>query len=35
MNKTVPKETVNAYLQRNPAMRQAWEEKGWPGEKSV
>lgn len=31
---TVPEETVNAYLQRNPTMRQAWEAKGWPGEKT-
>ena len=26
---TVPKETVDAYLERNPVMRQAWQESGW------
>ena len=26
---TVPREVVDAYLERNPAMRQAWEESGW------
>jgi hypothetical protein len=25
----VPKEVVDAYLVRNPVMRQAWEEAGW------
>lgn len=25
----VPKENVDAYLKRNPVMRQAWEESGW------
>ena len=25
----VPKETVDAYLRRNPTMRDAWEAKGW------
>lgn len=26
---SVPKETVDRYLKRNPVMRKAWEEKGW------
>ena len=26
---TVPKETVDAYLRRNPVMREAWEKHGW------
>jgi hypothetical protein len=25
----VPRELVDAYLERNPVMRQAWEESGW------
>jgi hypothetical protein len=25
---TVPRETVEAYLARNPVMRRAWEESG-------
>jgi hypothetical protein len=25
----VPKEIVDAYLERNPVMRQAWQESGW------
>jgi len=25
----VPKETVDAYLRRNPTIRQAWEASGW------
>ncbi|MGD9029050.1 MAG: hypothetical protein PVG25_04490 [Anaerolineae bacterium] len=28
---TVPREIVDAYLARNPVMRQAWEESGWSG----
>lgn len=26
---TVPKEIIDAYLERNPVMRQAWQESGW------
>jgi hypothetical protein len=26
---TVPDEIINAYLDRNPTMRRAWEESGW------
>jgi hypothetical protein len=26
---SVPKEIVDAYLERNPVMRQAWQESGW------
>jgi len=26
---TVPKHLVDAYLKQNPAIRSAWEEKGW------
>ena len=26
---TVPKDVVDAYLERNPVMRQAWEESGY------
>ena len=28
---TVPEEIVEAYLARNPVMREAWEESGWSG----
>jgi hypothetical protein len=27
---SVPREIVDAYLERNPVMRQAWQDSGWP-----
>lgn len=27
---TVPKAVIDEYLKRNPVMRKAWEETGWP-----